>query len=512
MLGHRDMTMEDYIGIARRRIWLLVVPPIVVCVGAYFVARIIPPRYSSTTQVLIQGQSVSPEIVPTIITGQLNERLASMKEQILSRTYLQPLLERFSLFNDSKLSLEARVQRLRDSIEVDPIRAMEDTRASQLPGFKITVTLGSGRLAQQVCSEIYLMFSEEWGKSREATAAGTETFLDKALDDARTKMNEQDAKLAAFKSRYTGSLPEDEQASLGMISTLSTQLDAATQGLDRDLQTKTFTESMLQQQLATWRTSLNSTTTGGVSEETLQDQLRKAQEDLVKLRAQYTDEWPDVKNKVAEIDQLKKKIAAAQAVKPVTKPQTDAASTGSTTEPVPIQQLRATLGSLEISIQDKTRQQQELRSRIHTYEAKIQLRPVVEQQYKELTRDFTTAEKEYSTLLTQRGTAARGAELEHQQQGEQFRILDAANLPEKPLFPNKLYFVAGGFGGGLALGLALVLVLEMKDKSLRTESDVELFLKIPTLAMVPLIDKKSAAPKRFVFATGKDDGSFEANT
>ncbi|MGA7786475.1 MAG: Wzz/FepE/Etk N-terminal domain-containing protein, partial [Candidatus Acidiferrales bacterium] len=316
MLGHRDMTMEDYIGIVRRHIWLLVLPPIVLCVGAYIAARIIPPRYSSTTQVLIQGQSVSQEIVPTMITGQLNDRLASMKEQIISRAYLQPLLDRFNLFNNSKLSLEGRVQKLREAIQVDAIHAMEDTRASQLPGFKITVTLGTARLAQQVCSEIYLMFSEEWGKSREATAEGTTTFLDKALDDARAKMNEQDSRLAAFKSRYTGSLPEDEQASLGMISTLSTQLDAATQGLDRDLQTKTFTESMLQQELSTWKNSQNST--NGVNPEALQDELKKAQEELVTLRSKYYEEWPDVKIKLAEIEQLKQKIAAAQEIKPMT--------------------------------------------------------------------------------------------------------------------------------------------------------------------------------------------------
>ena len=514
MLGHREMAMEDYLGILRRRVWLLVLPPIVLCVGAYLVSRFLPPRYSSTTQVLIQGQSVPTDVVAPIITGQLNDRLASMKEQILSRTHLEPLLERFDIFDESNLSLEARIQKLRDAIQVDPIHAMEDTRASQLPGFRITVTLASARLAQEVCSEIYRLYAEEWGKSREATAEGTTTFLDEALETARNKMNEQDARLASFKSRYTGSLPEDEQASLGMISTLSTQLDAVTQGLDRDLQTKTFTQSMLDQQVSTWKNSQNSTT-GTVNPDTLQDQLKKAQEDLVTLRSKYKDEWPDVKSKVEEIEELKQKIAAAQAIKPVTKPpekQADTATANSIAEPLAIQQQRATLGSLEISIQEKTKQQQELRNRIQSYEAKIQLRPMVEQQYKELTRDFTSAQDEYNTLLKQRGTAARSAELERRQQGEQFRVLDAANLPEKPVFPNRLLFVAGGFGGGLVLGVALILGIEMRDKSLRTESDMEMFLKIPTLAMVPVINKRSVSQRRFVFPAAKDDASVGANT
>jgi polysaccharide chain length determinant protein (PEP-CTERM system associated) len=514
MLGHREMTLEDYIGIARRRIWMLIVPPIVVCVGAYFVSRVLPARYASTTQVLVQAQSVSTEIVAPIITGQMNDRLASMKEQILSRTHLQPLIERFGMFNDSKLSSEAKIQKLRDAIQVDPIHAMEDTRASQLPGFKITVTLGSARLAQQVCSEVYLLFSEEEGKTREARAEGETTFLDKVLDDARKKMNEQDGRLATFKARYIGSLPEDEAASLGMINSLSTQLESVTRALDSDLQAKTFNETMLQQQLSTWKNSQNSPT-DALNPDTLQDQLKKAQEDLVKLRGQYTDEWPDVKNKVAEIEQLKQKIVAAQTAKPVVKTpekQAESASAAASTEPPEIMQRRATLNGIEISIKDKTKQQEDLKNKIRSYEARLQLAPVVEQQYRELTRDFTTAQDEYNTLLKQQGTVARSAELDRQQQGEQFRVLDAANLPEKPVFPNKLYFVGGGFGGGLALGVALVLVVEMKDKSLRTEADVDLFLKIPTLAMVPVIDKRSVGTKRFVFANGKDDGSLEANT
>src|SRR5262249_26125300 len=145
--------------------------------------------------------------------------------------------------------------------------------------------------------------------------------------------------------------------------------------------------------------------------------------------------------------------------------------------------------SIDISIHEKTKEQDEIRKKINVYEARLQLSPAVEQQYKELTRDFATAQEEYNALLKQSGKANMGAELERRQQGEQFQILDSASLPGRPAFPNRLYFTAGGFGGGLVLGLALMLILEMKDKSMRTESDVELFLKLPTLALVPVIDR-----------------------
>jgi polysaccharide chain length determinant protein (PEP-CTERM system associated) len=512
MLGHRQLTMEDYMGILRRRAWLLVVPPIVVCVSAYLVSRMIPNRYTSQTQVLVQAQRVSTNIVQPIITDEPNDRLASMKEQILSRSRLQPIVERLNLFNDSNLAMDARVQNLRDAIQVDPMRPMEATAASQLPGFRIAVTMNNAHLAQQVCTEVTSLFLEEDRKGRETQAEGTITFLDKALEDARNKMNEQDAKLAEFKGRYSGSLPEDGPQSLGMIGSLSTQLDAVTRGLDSDIQSKAFTQSVLEQQISAWKATLSPPT--GLNPDTLQEQLKKAQDDLLKLRAQYTDSWPDVKSKVLEIDQLKQKIAAAQANKPVINPpdkQVDTTSNGPLAEPGEIKQLRATLNSLDISIRDKTKQQQELRNRLSTYEAHLQLSPVVEQQYRALTRDFATAQEEYNTLLKQSGTASRGAELDRRQQGEQFRILDVASLPGKPDFPPRLTITAGGFAGGLALGLAVIILLEMRDKSIRTEGDVELFLKIPTLALVPIIDTGSASKKRFVFQN-KNEASLEART
>jgi hypothetical protein len=59
-------------------------------------------------------------------------------------------------------------------------------------------------------------------------------------------------------------------------------------------------------------------------------------------------------------------------------------------------------------------------------------------------------------------------------------------------------FAGGGFGGGLALGLGLIVLLEMRDKSIRTESDVELLLKLPALAMVPIVDPLRGSASRIV--------------
>jgi capsular polysaccharide biosynthesis protein len=67
-------------------------------------------------------------------------------------------------------------------------------------------------------------------------------------------------------------------------------------------------------------------------------------------------------------------------------------------------------------------------------------------------------------------------------------VLDPANLPDKPSFPNRPLFALGGLAGGLGLGLGIAFFLEMKDSSFKTERDVEFALHLPVLAMVPAIE------------------------
>jgi capsular polysaccharide biosynthesis protein len=135
----------------------------------------------------------------------------------------------------------------------------------------------------------------------------------------------------------------------------------------------------------------------------------------------------------------------------------------------------------------------------------------VEQQFKELTRDYQTALDFYNSLLSKKTESEMATELERRQQGEQFRVMDPANLPEKPTFPNRPLFAAGGLGGGLALGLGIALLLELRDKSIRSDRDVEFFLGVPALGLVPIVGEGNGQRAWFWKRPGKQS-SQTANT
>jgi len=186
---------------------------------------------------------------------------------------------------------------------------------------------------------------------------------------------------------------------------------------------------------------------------------------------------------------LQKKIADSNAAKNSSQPKPSNAAL----EPVAITQLRAQIHGYDQQIAEKTKEQEQIKQQIKLYQGRIQSSPVVEQQYSELTRGYQTALAYYNDLLKKRDDSAMATRLEQEQEGEQFSVLDPANLPDKPAFPNRLFFTAGGFGGGLALGLGLAFLMEMRDTSLRTERDVEFALHLPLLAMIPAVEPMSGA-------------------
>lgn len=472
---NREPKVDDILAMLARRKWWIVVPAIILPIVLYTVSIFIPAQYTSQTLVLVEQPKVPDKFVTSVVTDQLAVRLATMQEQILSRTRLQPLIERFGLYREDvgKVPIEDLIDRLRSDIKVTTLRG----GPAGVPGFYISFSANNPRLAQQVCAEITSMFMEENLKVREQRAQGTTDFLTNQLDDAKRKLDEQESKLADFQQKYMGQLPDQMQSNMTMLSTLNGQQDAVTQALGRAQQDKTYLESLLEQQSQTWKASLNSS----ANPRDLQQQLDGLQDELRKLQVRYTDDHPDVIKVKQQIARVRKQLDTIESTPATTK------VNASAVEPKELQQLRLQVQIIKDSIAQKTKQQEKIQSDIKNYQARLQMTPKVEEEYKSLTRDHETALNFYNSLLAKRTESEMATDLERKQQGEQFRIMDPANLPERPTFPNRMLFGLAGFVVGVGLGLGLAFLSEFRDKSLRTEHDIQVYLQIPVLAMVPVV-------------------------
>jgi len=498
MLGHRALTMQDYTVILKRRWWIIVIPAIIFPIIGYGITFLVQPQYVSQTLVLVEQQKVPDSYVKPVITEDLSGRLATMREQILSRSRLQPIIERFNLLANSKMSMDDRIDQTRKNIEIKPIQS-DIARTGGLPGFFISFKASDAHTAQLVCGEITSLFDNENLNERAASAQGTTDFLKAQLSDAKAKLDEQDARLAKFQQTYVGKLPGAEASNTSMLTTLNTQLDAATQALARMEQDKSYAESMLALQLQN-QASVTSEH-GALAPQTQQLELEQLLSQEADLTSRYTDDYPDVVTVRRKIKELRQEMAKAPAAAPL-----PTASTPKPTDSMGVQQLRAQLRAMEIGIAQKRRDQGAIQAQLRMYQERVASTPAVAEEYKSITRDNQTAQAFYDSLLKNVNDSKMATDLEKRQQGEQFRLMDEANLPEDPVFPKRQVFVAGGLAAGLVLGFLVVALLEYLDTALRTDRDIWAFTKLPTLGVIAFNGEESAVKtKRRWFGRGSPD-------
>jgi polysaccharide chain length determinant protein (PEP-CTERM system associated) len=502
-MQNRELTMDDYLAMFRRRMKVILVPTLLATLAGFLVSYGFSPKYKSQSLVMVEEQKVPQDIVQPVITTDLTERIAGLQQEVLSQSRLQPMLERTGLAKPGQ-NIDGLIEEIRANMSVEPIETDLSTiptgtrkkpnQPTPLPGFYVDYTASTPREAQQLCNELTGLFLEENLRSREDVARGTSDFLGKQLDDTKRNLDDLDSKLAAFKKQYMGQLPGDEDNNLKILMGLNSQLDANTQTLNRAQQDKSYTETLLAQQLTAWK---NSQSTNNPA--TLQQQLSQLQAQLIDLQARYTDDHPDVIKTKADVAEVKKKLDEIN--NPADKTASTAADKESASEPTEIRQIRLQLHQYEDLISQATRDQKKLQEEIAVYQGRVSLSPAVEEQYKQLARDYDNTQKVYQDLLANRSKTDIALRMEQQQQGEQMHLINPANLPDLPSFPNRLFFAGGGLGAGLVLGFVLAMFLELGDTSIRNQADAEAALDLPMLVAVPWVGED-------VRATGNGNGRF----
>src|SRR6267378_2333091 len=480
MVRNGEIAAEDAKRVLRRYWWILPITVVGCGTIAMMFAMVLPKKYTSQTLILVQQPTVPSDIVKPVVTEDLNHRLASMQEQILSRTRLEPIIEKFGLYPEvrGKVHIEDLVERLRTSIAITPLVSMPGTQNQSLPGFYVSVTFNNPQLGQQICTEITSMFMEQNARALEQQAAQTTSFLSQQLAEAKAKLDAQDGKLAQFKRQFLGSLPEQEQTNLSLLMGMNSQLEANTQALSRAQQEKAFNESLLNQQLANLEAAQ---LIPGRNPETLEQQLNALQDQLTVAQTRYTPEHPDIIKLKNSIEQMKKRLVE----KPQASPSTGGNAPTQRSESPQMQQLRAKLRQDELNIAELTRRQSQIQNQIGVLQARVQASPVVEQQLKEMTRSYQSALEFYNELLKKSNNSEMAKDLQHQQEGEQFRVLDPPSLPDKPSFPRKSIFLGGGLAAGFAMGVGILGLIAISDKAIYTEREVELCLRVPVLGLIP---------------------------
>jgi polysaccharide chain length determinant protein (PEP-CTERM system associated) len=500
VLPSKSYTPEEILRILWSRKWLILAPFVVATLGTGVTARRLPKIYRSETVILVVPQRVPETYVRSTVTSRIEERLASINPQILSRSRLEPIIREFGLY-----AQELRTRTMEEVVE--SMRRFVTVKVEGGNAFRISFMNGDPQIAQKVTQRLAALYIAENLRDREIQAEGTNQFLDSQLEEARRRLIEREKKLEAYKTRNSGELPGQVPITLQSIQTLQLQLQGLSESIDRDHDRRVG----LEKQIADLQAGDNSaasagsglpdgqasgprvtrdpadpgTTTPGTG---LAQQLQLAQAQLQALQTRYTAEHPDVAAAKRLVQDLEAKLMAEDARTASTStPPVKRATPGEILRQSRIRELRTEVQNLDKELARKLSEQQRVEQIVAGYRAKVDAAPSREAELTELTRDYATLQQTYTGLLSKREEAKVAANLERNQVGEQFKMLDPARVPERPFSPDVIRLNMMGAGFGLAIGLALAAFLEYRDSTFHTELDVTRALDLLVLASVPLM-------------------------
>ena len=437
------------------RWWILMSAFVIALAGTAIIAKL-PAEYTSEAVLVIVQQQIPQQYVDPAISISTSDRIRAISREVLSRSRLMGIIDAFGLYpaERTRLTPDLLVERMRKDVDIeflDPTSSRVDFGA-----FKVSFSARTPQLAQQVASRLTALFVEENLRSRGDQAAGTTKFLTEQLNAAKSRLDQQEQRLSAFKQSNTGELPEQQQLNLTALTDARMQLQSVSLSLTRARQQQ------------------------GTLETLIASQLSRLQSEKTGLMAKFTAKHPEVVKKEQEIDRV-----AALAARLKNGEAGDKGQSFSAPEDVAYTQLKIQVDANFNDIDNLTKEEARLRADVGKYQARLQLTPVREQQLTGILRDYETYKQEYTDLLGKQLKSQLTTNLEERQEGQHFRLVDPPSLPAEPSKPKRLKLSLGAAGAGIAVGILLGFLTHMRDSSIHSEKVLKRRFVAPVLLALP---------------------------
>jgi polysaccharide biosynthesis transport protein len=489
-----EFNLEYYLGVVRRRHLHFLIPLFMGWALVWASSWALPPRYQSNTLILVEQPTMPKDYVTPNVNDDLQERMQSITQQILSRTRLLHIIDQFNLYANKRGDRlpDDKVELMRKDIGIELVRDARD----QITAFNVSFTSRDPHLAQQVTSELTNLFINENLEVRQQQSEGTTQFLEDQLENARRSLAEQEDKIRQFKGEHVGEMPGQLASNLQILSGLQAQLQNDQDALNTAKQQHVYLQTLADQYRALQGTSkaADGNTSGGLP--ALDQELEREKSQLADLRSHYTDRHPDVrklKEQIAETENMRDHLLASLKTK-ATDQASDNADAGAPvsvgadpTQAAMLLQIQGQLRSNQVEVANREHDLAALKAKIDDYQARLNQEPIREQQLADLTRGYDQSKANYDDLLKKKNESQMATSMELLQQGERFRVVDAPSFPEKPQFPNRLKFCGIGLAFGLALGVFVAGAFEMLDHRLYNEQELKSLLPVAMLAEIPEI-------------------------
>ena len=480
------LTPQDYWDIAVRRKWLVLGSLVVALSVSWTLCLVLPKSYRSSTLILVENQKIPERYVQGMVEGSVQERLSLIQQQVMSRTLLSGVIEEFKLYPEEvrQQPLEAVIETMRKQIKVD----IKGGGQARVEAFLISFAHEDPMIARNVTTKLASQFIEENLKIREQFVEGAADFLDHELAMAKTELERQEQQISEFKQKYMGQLPGQLEANLRALDRLQSESVTGQELLNTLHERLALLEKAISQYKTTGMT-VPGLAAGSEqrTSDTLLTRLKELERSLGALSAEYKDSYPDVIHMKQEIEQVKAQLAERQELTQEDKAKAVGAESTSARRGLDpyLDGLVKQRDEIGLEIRTLKERHRRIMAQMKEYENRVETAPAREQELTLLVRDYDNTQKNYQSLLDKRLNARVAENLEKRQKGEQFRVLDPANLPGTPEKPDRLRIMLVGLMLGCGVGYGGALAFEFLNPSFRRPEDAEEALGCPVLAAIP---------------------------
>jgi len=500
-----------------RRLWYMAIPFFLISLGVLLYCILVPRVYKAQTVILVEPQRVPGEYVSSTVTIDLQSRLRTITQQIKSRTRLEKIIRDYNLYPEILASAT-----MTDAVEIFREKIWVTVRGGR-QAFEVSYQGRDPVKVRDVTNTLTNLFIEDNLKLREDQAAGTTMFLDRELQKLQRDLEQRETAIRKFKEEHMGFLPENMSQNHAMMAHLQRQLDSINSTVQKTKDRKILLETQLNSLrrmegqfsgLPGGEAGLATSPAGESSGQAEAADLAELYSRLKALRSRYRDKHPDVIKTEAMIAKLERQREAehrkrlmerdmeASGIEP------SAADYGAagviSLFSAQIQSLSVKVDLIDGEMETLLQEKGEIEGEIHVYRKRIEEGPKVDQMLGDLRRGYEETKKNYQSLLDKKFKAKMAENLEIAQQGEQFAVLDHAQLPDKPFKPQTRILLILGFCLAVSGGLGLAVLLEYLDPTFYSTKELESDLQSPVLVSIPVImtqtDQKRLRFKRVASA------------
>ncbi|MEM0921592.1 MAG: Wzz/FepE/Etk N-terminal domain-containing protein [Pseudomonadota bacterium] len=464
--------IREIVGMARRRIGILIGVAIFGVIASGFTAYILPPVYQSSARILVESQKIPAALARSTVTASAAERVQLIKQRLMTRDNLVQVIEDLGLFLDREdLSVSEQIEILRDATVIRPI-AVSRKRARRgnnrrISAFVIRVSFNNPGQAAKIANEFVTTVLDQNLRARTERASETLDFFQQEEDRLSTQLASIESEITQFKQDNAGALPESldfRRSEIARLANSDLQLDRRILELEEE-------RGGLEERL-----EKISEGSGPPPDSNKGRQLQKMENLLVQKLAIFSENHRDVRR-------LRAQIEALQAESAVEEPSADPAEARSARKG----EVERRIALLDTQITLLNDQKGEIEKKRKRYEESIQRTPNIEMALRGYYRKHDDTQDQLKEIVRKRASAETGERLEVNQQAERFEVIENATAPEKPVSPNRRKILALGSGVSLGLAVALAFLVELMNPAIRTAAQMERQLDLRPVATIPYI-------------------------